>query len=274
MSNAVSPSDAHTSQEHGRDNVHPDGAILLSHFEDLHQQNESTKLGMWTFLATEVMFFSGLFMAYILFRWKFHAGFAEASNLLNTPLGALNTGALLVSSLTMALAVDYAKLGRRQDVNRFLYFTMALGSLFLGVKAYEYYVDYQEGLIPGLNWNPEVVGPATPGVATEASAGEAHGTATEGSHEGGHHRAKVHGDPNHVQMFFVIYFAMTGLHALHMAIGIAALGVMAYLISRSKRVDGTTVESLGLYWHFVDLVWVFLFPLLYLIDVNHKLPTQ
>ena len=100
-----------TSQEHARDVVHPDGAILLSHFEDLTQQNESTKLGMWTFLATEVMFFSGLFMAYILFRWKFYDGFAEASNLLNTKAGALNTGALLVSSLTMALAVDYAKTG-------------------------------------------------------------------------------------------------------------------------------------------------------------------
>ena len=268
MSNAA---DMQTTSEHASDTVHPDGAILLSHFEDLHQQNESTKLGMWTFLATEVMFFSGLFMAYILFRWKFYDGFAEASNLLNTPLGALNTGALLVSSLTMALAVDYAKLGERHKVNRFLFATMALGTLFLAVKAREYYVDYQEGLIPGLHWNPEVVGPESPGTAAHGAT--EHGTADAG-HEGGSHRAQLKGNEKHVEMFFVIYFAMTGLHALHMAIGIATLGVMAYLIHRSRRVDGTTVESIGLYWHFVDLVWVFLFPLLYLIDVNHKLPTH
>lgn len=273
MANA---SDLQTTREHASDVVHNDGAILLSHFEDFRQQNESTKLGMWTFLATEVMFFSGLFMAYILFRWKFFDGFAEASNLLNTPLGALNTGALLVSSLTMALAVDYAKLGQRHMVNRFLFATMALGTLFLAVKAREYYVDYQEGLIPGLHWNPEVVAPehpepVVPGHEPAATAGQ---PATEAGHEGGSHRAKIHTNEKHVEMFFVIYFAMTGLHALHMAIGIATLGVMAFLIHRSKRVDGTTVESIGLYWHFVDLVWVFLFPLLYLIDVNHKLPTH
>ena len=213
--------------------------VLLSHFEDLRQQDESTKLGMWTFLATEVMFFSGLFMAYILFRWKYYEGFAIASNQLLILAGALNTGVLLVSSLTMALAVDNAKLGRNKQLIGYLLVTMALGTAFLLVKAFEYYTDYREGLFPGLNWNPSE-----------------------------HH---VPGEfKRSVEMFFVLYFAMTGLHALHMFIGIATLGVMAFLAYRSKWADGTTVESIGLYWHFVDLVWVFLFPLLYLIDVYHK----
>jgi cytochrome c oxidase subunit III len=120
--------------------------------------------------------------------------------------------------------------------------TMALGTIFLGVKAIEYTIDYQEGLIPGLNWAPEHL--------------EKHLSTVE---------------LGHVQMFFVIYFAMTGMHALHMVIGVVVLGILAYMIHKSKFADGTTVEAIGLYWHFVDLVWVFLFPLLYLIDLNHKL---
>jgi cytochrome c oxidase subunit 3 len=210
--------------------------VLLSHFDDRQQQDDSTKLGMWTFLATEVMFFGGMFLAYILFRWKFHGPFAEGSNHLKMSAGFINTGVLLCSSLSMALAVDHAKLGNLKPLIRNLLITMALGATFLGVKAYEYHADYVEHLIPGLDFNPE------------------HG----------------HEDFNKVQLFFVIYFAMTGLHALHMVIGIAAIGILAYLIHRGKFADGTTVESLGLYWHFVDLVWVFLFPLLYLIDLNHK----
>jgi cytochrome c oxidase subunit 3 len=217
---------------------------LLVQFDDLQQQDETTKLGMWTFLATEVMFFGGMFLAYILFRWKYHTGFAVGSNELYKWLGFTNTGVLLCSSLSMALAVDYAKLGKLKPLLINLVITMVLGATFLGVKAVEYYIDYQEHLIPGLNFHPE-------------------------------HIAK-HLDSaqlNNVQMFFVLYFAMTGLHALHMVIGIVAIGVLAFLIHRNKFADGTTVESLGLYWHFVDLVWVFLFPLLYLIDLNHKLVT-
>ena len=224
--------------------AHPEPA-LLSHFDDLQQQDDSTKLGMWTFLATEVMFFGGMFLAYILYRWKFHSGFAEGSNALIMYAGFINTGVLLVSSLTMAIAVDEAKLGRPKSVVRFLLITMVLGSIFLGVKAFEYTTDYFEHLIPGLGFEPEHI----------------------------IHKLKEVGRPEelaNVELFFVLYFAMTGLHALHMVIGIATLGVLAFLVYKNKFADPATVESIGLYWHFVDLVWVFLFPLLYLIDLSHK----
>jgi len=212
---------------------------LLSHFDDMRQQDESTKIGMWTFLATEVMFFGGMFLAYILFRWKYHGPFAEGSNSLIMGAGFFNTFVLLCSSLSMALAVDDAKLGQVRPMIRNLIITMVLGTIFLGVKAYEYRTDYIEHLIPGLDFHP------SPEHINAA-------------------------DLPKVQLFFVLYFAMTGLHALHMVIGITAIGILAYLVHKSKFADGTTVESLGLYWHFVDLVWVFLFPLLYLIDLNYQ----
>lgn len=214
---------------------------LLSHFDDLQQQDDSTKLGMWTFLATEVMFFGGMFLAYILFRWKYHAGFAEGSLELIWQAGFINTGVLLCSSLSMALAVDFAKLGKLRPLLINLVITMILGSIFLGVKAVEYSIDYRDHLIPGLDFAPHKL-------VEKLDAAEL----------------------GHVKLFFVLYFAMTGLHALHMVIGIAAIGILAFMIYRNKFADGTTVESLGLYWHFVDLVWVFLFPLLYLIDLNHN----
>jgi cytochrome c oxidase subunit III len=216
---------------------------LLSHFDDLQQQDDSTKLGMWTFLATEVMFFGGMFVAYILFRWKFHGPFAEGSNELYMWFGFFNTGVLLCSSLSMALAVDHAKLGNLGPLLRNLVITMILGSTFLGVKAIEYTIDYNEKLIPGLNFDATHVEKLSKLSAPEQG---------------------------QVELFFVLYFAMTGLHALHMVIGVVAIGILAYLIRKNKFADGTTVESLGLYWHFVDLVWVFLFPLLYLIDLNYK----
>ncbi len=219
---------------------------LLMQFDDLQQQDDTTKLGMWTFLATEVMFFGGMFLAYILFRWKYHTGFAVGSNELWMWLGFLNTGVLLCSSLSMALAVDYAKLGRLRPLLINLGITMALGTMFLCVKAVEYSIDYHEHLIPGLNFDLNHI-PKLAGKLDSVEQG-------------------------HVQLFFVIYFAMTGLHALHMLIGIVSIGILGYMIHKSKFADGTTVESLGLYWHFVDLVWVFLFPLLYLIDLSHKLP--
>jgi cytochrome c oxidase subunit 3 len=225
---------------------HAEPATLLSHFDDLQQQDDSTKLGMWTFLATEVMFFGGMFLAYILFRWLYHGGFAAGSNELIMPAGFLNTGVLLVSSLTMALAVDEAKLGNHKSTVRFLLITMALGSIFLIVKAFEYTTDYYERLIPGIDFHPEHL------IEKLEKAGRIE-------------------DLAHVKLFFVLYFAMTGMHALHMVIGVAVLGVLTYLIYKNKFADGATVESVGLYWHFVDLVWVFLFPLLYLIDLNHKL---
>ena len=209
---------------------------LLMQFDDLQQQDDTTKLGMWTFLATEVMFFGGMFCAYILFRWKYHAGFAVGSNELYKYLGFANTCVLLCSSLSMALAVDYAKLGNLRLSILNMMITIVCGVIFLMVKGVEWTIDFNDKLIPGIAWGPHL---------------------PEGV------------DAGNVQLFFVLYFAMTGLHALHMVIGIAAIGILAYMIAKSNFADGTTVESLGLYWHFVDLVWVFLYPLLYLVDINY-----
>ena len=180
-----------------------------------------------------------MFLAYILFRWSYHGGFAVGSNQLYKYLGFANTCVLLCSSLSMALAVDYSKLGKIKPALINMAITMVCGVFFLAVKAAEWTIDYQDRLIPGFAWNP----------------------------------SPEHVPPDmasNVELFFVLYFAMTGLHALHMIIGIVAIGILAYMIAKNNFADGTTVESLGLYWHFVDLVWVFLFPLLYLIDLNYK----
>ena len=211
----------------------PDHSISLEHqFDDVEQQHESAALGMWVFLATEVMFFGGMFLGYAVYRGAYHVAFKEASRHLDVLLGAINTGVLLCSSLTMALAVHAAQLGGRRTVALFLLATIVLGGVFLGIKAVEYHHKYEEHLIPGRNFK-----------FSEP-------------------------DANHAQLFFSFYFAMTGMHALHMVIGI---GLMLVLILRTMRGRFSSeyhspIEMTGLYWHFVDIVWVFLFPLLYLVD--------
>jgi cytochrome c oxidase subunit 3 len=200
-------------------------------FDDLEQQHESDSLGMWAFLATEVMFFGGLFMAYTAYRYSYPEAFAVGSQHLDELLGGINTAVLLTSSLTMALAVHAAQTGRRRAIALFLLATAILGALFLGIKGFEYYGEYQEGLVPALNFS------------------------------------YAEADAPKVQMFFVLYFLMTSLHALHMTIGICAILVQVVMALRGRfpPEHATPVELLGLYWHFVDIVWVFLFPLLYLI---------
>ena len=187
---------------------------------------------MWIFLSTEIMFFGGMFLGYALYRGKYAPAYAQASRHLDVLLGGINTGVLLCSSLTMALAVHAAQLGGRRTVVLFLIATIALGAVFLGIKAYEYYEKFEEHLIPGHNFQFE--------------------------------------GPNaiHAQLFFSLYFGMTGLHALHMVVG---AGLLIWLIRESlggrfSPTYNTPVELVGLYWHFVDIVWIFLFPLLYLID--------
>jgi cytochrome c oxidase subunit III len=204
-------------------------------FDSVEQQRESASLGMWIFLATEVMFFGGLFLAYILYRLQWPAAFREGSHHLDVTLGTWNTAVLIGSSLTMALAVRAAQLGRRRSLVTFLLLTMLLGSVFLGVKAYEYHHKYVEHLVPGTSFRSE--GP----------------------------------EPGHVSMFFCLYFAMTGLHALHMIVGMGVLLVMVILGARGRfsPEDYNAIECSGLYWHFVDIVWIFLFPLLYLIGRHH-----
>ena len=206
---------------------------LLHHFDDMDQQFEASTLGMWAFLITEIMFFGGLFLGYTIYRSLYPEAFAEASKLLDYRLGAINTAVLICSSLTMVLAVRAAQLGQRRQLIIFLLLTIILGSVFLGNKAMEYSHKFHEHLVPGPNFGPE------PALA----------------------------NPQHAQLFFSFYFAMTGLHALHMIIGIGILAALAYQSWRGRFSAEyfSPVDITGLYWHFVDIVWIFLFPLLYLI---------
>jgi len=205
---------------------------LEHQFDDLEQQHEASWLGMWVFLTTEVMFFGGLFLGYAVYRGSYSHAFGMASEHLDIVLGTINTAVLLCSSLTMALAVHATQLGTRKTAVVFLLLTILLGSVFLGIKGVEYYHKYDESLIPGHDFHFE------------------------------------NADPRHAQIFFSFYFVMTGMHALHMVIGIGLLAVMAYLTyaGRFSPEHASPIEIAGLYWHFVDIVWVFLFPLLYLID--------
>jgi cytochrome c oxidase subunit 3 len=216
------------------DATHHDAAAVASlahHFDSLEQQRDATTLGMWVFLTTEVLFFGGLFMVYAVYRSWYPDAFAAASRELDLVLGTVNTAVLITSSLTMALAVHAAQTGRRGLLLTFLVVTMILGATFLGIKSVEYYHKFAEHHVPG------------PGFQFEKE----------------YFR--------HAQLFFSLYFVMTGLHALHMIIGI---GVMLWMFSWSWRGRITAeysspIEISGLYWHFVDIVWIFLFPLLYLL---------
>jgi cytochrome c oxidase subunit 3 len=247
--------------------------LLLHHFDDLQQQKDSSSLGMWAFLATEVMFFGGLFAAYSVYRMLYPYDFAAASSHLNIPLGAVNTAVLLCSSLTMALAVHAAQLRQTRNVVRFLVATMALGAVFLGIKASEWYTDYKEGLMPGVSFNWE---------KAEAEHGKKHEadkarptveeTSTPKSIEPqvGPGKDTTSVLPSgKAQLFFLLYFLMTGLHAFHMVIGLVLVGIIARYCHIGWFSGGgeTQVEMTGLYWHFIDVVWVFLYPLLYLIEM-------
>jgi cytochrome c oxidase subunit III len=225
---------------------------LQHHFENMEQQREAGTLGMWIFLVTEIMFFGGMFLAYALYRSMYPAAFATASNHLNITLGAVNTGVLIVSSFTMAMAVYFTQMGKQRPQILCLVLTLVLGLTFLGIKAVEYYDKYEDRLIPGRLIPGAPFGPAV-------------------AQEGDHDPHKLHLLPGasvrQVELFYWIYFAMTGMHALHMIIG---AGLLTFLIifSIKGRYDPeyhSPVEVIGLYWHFVDIVWIFLFPLLYLL---------
>jgi cytochrome c oxidase subunit 3 len=213
----------------------PDAAAPLAHqFHSLDQQHDVSVLGMWVFLVTELLFFGGLFTTYTIYRYWHPEAFAEASRELFVAAGTANTAILITSSLTMALAVRAAALGRRSAQLLFLALTMALGTMFLGVKAFEYYEEYVGHHVPGLGF--EFDGP-------QAQA---------------------------AQIFFSLYFGMTGLHALHMIIGIGILAVMFVraLLGHFTAEYYNPLEISGLYWHFVDIVWIFLFPMLYLVSLH------
>jgi cytochrome c oxidase subunit 3 len=212
--------------EHAHEEQHP---ALQHHFHSMAQQLEASVLGMWVFLVTEVMFFGGLFMAYLLYRTLYPAAWLAGSHELNELLGGINTLVLIVSSLTMALAVRAAQVGSRigQIVNLIL--TIIFGSIFLIIKYFEYAAKFEHHLVPGAHFDPTR-------------------------------------DPAQ-QLYFSLYFMMTGIHALHMVVGIVLLFIILRRAWKNEfnAAYFAPVEISGLYWHFVDIVWIFLFPLLYLI---------
>ncbi len=204
--------------------------LLAEQFTNLEQQHDAAKLGMWIFLATEVLFFGGLFLSYTVYRYLYPTAFAAASRHTEVILGGANTAILLFSSTLMALAVRAAQLGRRRHLIWLLLATAFFGIIFMGVKGFEYYKDFTEHIVPGVafQWHEP--------------------------------------NPGAAELFFWLYFAMTGLHAIHVTVGIVVMLVLAALAWRRRFDDGNymPIEIAGLYWHFVDIVWVFLFPLLYL----------
>jgi cytochrome c oxidase subunit III len=276
---------------------HPPG--LQHQFDDMAQQQDSVTIGMWAFLVQEIMFFGGLFTVYLVFRSKYPMAFAAGSNHLNVIMGFANTLVLIVSSLTVALTVYYAQKGNRNMQVILIVLTMAFGATFLGVKYFEYADKYHHGLVPVNGLNEKIreseKKESETESKTEAKTEEHHANPRgdfqwrdEDKHgikivleaQKEHHLTKfeelayfTNGEYDNakftdkVRIFFWIYFVMTGLHALHMIVG---LGLMTWLLIMAWR--GTysaeyyaPVEISGLYWHFVDIVWIFLFPLLYLL---------
>lgn len=234
---------------------------LYSQYQTLEQQKDSATLGMWIFLVTEILFFGGLFMTYTVNRHAFSTAFGIGGNMLDLPLGALNTLVLILSSFTMAMSVWSAQTNRKKMVPVFLILTIILGGTFLGIKVIEYKQKFDHHLIPAHSFDISYrVNNPAPGDNPEEIAKE-----KREIEEG----LKVDPDLNaHSQLYFSLYFGMTGLHAMHMIVGV---GLLAWLLQQSLKgrfsaTYNTPVENIGLYWHFVDIVWIFLFPLLYLIN--------
>jgi cytochrome c oxidase subunit 3 len=223
------------------------------HFETMGQQNDATNFAMWLFLLTEIMFFGGLFTAYLIYRNWYYPAFVEASHQLQIGWGTANTGVLITSSFTMAMAVWSAEMRRKTTLVLCLVLTFVLGIIFLGIKSIEYHEKWEKHHVPGLNYSLQsFLNPASdPEVYNEY-----------------HDKALPLDMARHTELYFFLYFAMTGMHALHMIIGIVILAFMIFRARAGAYTTGhvTFVENFGLYWHFVDIVWIFLFPLLYLIS--------
>lgn len=215
---------------------------LEEQYRDFEHQNEVARLGMWLFLATELLFFGTLFVVLGVYRYQYAVPFEKASERLNWQIGGINTVVLLVSSLMMVLAVHYAKAGRRRLLIAFLLLTALLGAGFLVLKGYEYYLDYQEMLIPGWRFDPQQ-------------------WVSDGL---------TRGQVPHVMLFLWMYWIMTVTHAVHMTIGIIVVLLLAWLAGRGhfSSEHYAPIDVTGLYWHFVDTVWIFLLPMLYLMGTH------
>ncbi len=214
---------------------------LQHHFADMDQQRNAASLGMWLFLGTEIMFFGGMFCAYLVYRLNYFNEFAAGSRSLDLKWGTINTAVLICSSLTVALGVRAAQMGKRKLLIILMLLTLLFGFTFLGIKGIEWYAKYTEHHIPGASFDASNII---------------------------HDYPQLHIDQSHLQIFFSLYFALTGLHALHMIIGVGIFTFITIWAWRGKFTPEyhTPVEIAGLYWHFVDIVWIYLFPLLYLID--------
>jgi cytochrome c oxidase subunit 3 len=249
--------------EEQENRVHRTGE-LYGQFQTLDQQKETASLGMWVFIAQEILFFGGIFLAYAINRHAFPTAFGVGGNMLDLNLGFGNTIVLIASSFTMAMSVWSAQTSRRKAVPLWLIATLLLGTVFLGIKVVEYKQKFDHHLIPAHGFD----------IAYCANNGAACGLSGEKlAKEQKEIREGLESDPDlnaHAQLYFSLYFGMTGLHALHMVVG---AGLLLWLIQQGfkGRFDAnynTPVENIGLYWHFVDIIWIFLFPLLYLINLH------
>ena len=237
--------------EHGENHDHP--SYLRHHFHSVEQQADAANFAMWLFLLTEAMFFGGLFTAYLVYRNWYFPAFVAGSHQLNVIWGTLNTVVLILSSFTMAMGVWCAETRRRRGLVLCLSLTFALGIGFLGIKGIEYREKIEKHHFPGLQYNlSSFLDPQSdPDVFKQ------------------YHDKPLSLDmARHTEIYFSLYFAMTGMHALHMIVGIGVLGFMIFRARAGAYTSGhvTFVENFGLYWHFVDIVWIYLFALLYLIS--------
>jgi cytochrome c oxidase subunit III len=254
-------SDSPLVAEHTEHEARPE---LRHHFADVQQQRNAASLGMWWFLGTEIMFFGGMFCGYLIYRRIYFPEFAVASRSLSLWIGTFNTTVLICSSLTVVMAVRAAQLGKRMLQVKMLLLTLLFGLAFLGIKGYEWREKYVEHHIPTF---------------ADYNVIRGEGSLIKGDNAKFLGLDKLQGDPvklrereaeiqQRTKIFYSLYFALTGMHALHMVVGVGIFTVITIMAWRGKFTPEyhTPLEIAGLYWHFVDIVWIYLFPLLYLID--------
>ena len=250
----MSDSTAIVNGAHADAHEHEHPPYQRHHFESMGQQVDATSFAMWLFLLTEIMFFGGLFTAYLIYRNWYYAAFVAGSHQLDIRWGTANTAVLIASSFTMAMGVWSAEMRRKGQLVFFLVLTFVLGLVFLGIKTIEYGEKIKKHHVPGFHYSIQSF--VNPESDVEV-------------HEKYPKDEPLRADmARHTEVYFSLYFAMTGMHALHMIIGVGLFGYLAWMASKGRYGPGyyTPIENAGLYWHFVDIVWIYLFPLLYLID--------